>query len=166
MFHEGQAVTSIGDGRNTGVALGTHGKILLLASDTAGHIQWSDGPLAGQVTLVPRLADEVAPLRGHAASREPSALDDSLEYGVIHTGARHVLATGGMSGLFQALATSGAFAEMGEVAEEARSYVESRLRRSATLGVHLSELDPDDQDEVYRVASLRLLAENIRSVDG
>lgn len=161
MFHEGQAVTSIGDGSD-GIPLGTHGKILLFASDVAGHVQWADG----SVTLVRNLEEQVAPLRGQA-SREPSYLDDSLEYGVIsHTGARHALATSGMGGLLQSLASSGAFAEVGEVAEEARSYVEGQLRRSAALGAHLAELDQEDQDEVYRVASHRLLAEAFRSADG
>lgn len=160
MFHEGQLVTSIGDGSD-GVPLGTRGRILMLASG-AGHVRWSDGPRAGEVTFLPQLEDAIAPAPANAreAAADGDLLIDSLEFGPVHhTGARHALATGGYGACFQALASSGAFADMGSVAEEALAYVEGRLRRSASLHQYLAELDEEDQQEIYRLASQSLLTE-------
>lgn len=161
MFHEGQMVTSIGDGSN-GVPLGTHGKILMLASADSGHVKLLSGPLAGSTAFVASLSDDMAPAGKNVrqAAAEPDFLADSLEYGPIQrTGARHALATGGFGSLLRTLASQGAFTEVGSAAEDAQAYVEARLRRSATLAEHLAELDDEDRHEAYRLASRQLLAE-------
>jgi hypothetical protein len=161
MFHEGQLVTSIGDGSD-GTPLGSHGRVLVLANAAAGHVQWTSGPRAGEVSFIASLEDTVAPLPVGArqAALGSDLLEDSLEYGSIHrTGAQHALATGGYAACFQALASSGAFTDMGSVAEEALAYVEGHLRRSASLHQYLADLDEDDQQEIYRMASRRLITE-------
>jgi hypothetical protein len=161
MFHEGQTVTSIGDGSN-GVPLGTHARILMLASADSGHLKLLSGPQAGATVFVASLSDEVAPAGKNVrqAAAQPDFLADSLEYGTLsRTGARHALATGGYGAVLQSLASAGAFAEVGSAAEDAQSYVEGQLRHSATLAEHLAELDEEDRHEVYRLASRQLLAE-------
>lgn len=161
MFHEGQMVTSIGDGSN-GIPLGTHGKILMLSSADSGHVKLLSGPQAGSTAFVPCLSDEMAPAGKNVrqAAAQPDFLADSLEYGSIQrTGARHALATGGFGALLQTLASQGAFAEIGSVAEDAQAYVEGQLRHSATLAEHLAELDEEDRHTAYRLASRQLLAE-------
>lgn len=161
MFREGQMVTSIGDGSN-GIPLGTHGKILMLASADSGHVKLLSGPLAGSTAFVASLSDDMAPAAGNVrqAAAQPDFLVDSLEYGTIsRTGARHALATGGFGSLLSTLASQGAFAEVGAVAEDAQAYVEGQLRCSATLAEHLAELDEEDRHEAYRLASRQLLGE-------
>lgn len=160
MFHEGQMVTSVGDG-NDGIPLGAHGRILALASNGAGHVQWMTAPLTGQVSFVPILEDSVAPSsRRTQASLTLDGLEDSLEVGPIHTtGARHLMVTGGPASVIQSLASSGAMAETGDLAEEALALVESRLRQTASLQQQLSELDEEDRNEIYRMASHELLSQ-------
>jgi hypothetical protein len=161
MFHEGQTVTSIGDGSD-GIPLGSHGRILSLAYGDAGHIQWNSGALTGSVTFVPSLDESVAPSsrRVQAAYAARDGLEDSLEVGPIsQTGARHLMAISGPSSVLQQLASMGALAETGELGEEALAFVESRLRHSANLTVHLAELDEEDQNEVYRLASRSLVSD-------
>lgn len=163
MFHEGQSVTSIGDGSD-GVPLGVQGRILMLASAAAGHVRWMDGPRAGEVSFYPELEDAVAPSPANArrASAESDLLEDSLEYGTIsHTGARHELATGGPAAVLRMLASTGALAETGGLAEEAVSYVEGQLRQLGAVTQQIAELDPEDQFEVIRLASVSLLAESL-----
>src|ERR1043165_6456948 len=152
MFHEGQSVTSIGDGSN-GIPLGSHGRILLLAHGDAGHVQWESGTLAGSVTFLPSLDESVtASSKRVQAAYERDGLEDSLEVGPIsRTGARHLMATHGPASVLQQLASMGAFADTDELGEEALAYVEGRLRRSASLAMHLAELDEEDQNEVYRL---------------
>lgn len=167
MFHEGQAVTSIGDGSN-GVPLGTHGKILALANANAGHVQFFVGSTGGQVLFVPELGDVVAPSsrRLQAAMADQDGWEDSLEVGpVSKTGAAHILATSGPASVIQQLASVGAFADTAEVGEEALAFVEARLRHSATLQAHLAELDEEDQELIYRVASRDLLSQACGGTD-
>lgn len=162
MFHEGQTVTSIGDGSN-GIPLGTSARILMLASADSGHVKLLSGPQAGRTAFVACLSDEMAPAGKNArqASAQPDFLADSLEYGSIQrTGARHALATGGFGALLQSLAAQGAFADVGSVAEDAQAYVEARLRRSAALAESLNELDEEDRHETYRLASRQILVEH------
>lgn len=168
MFHEGQLVTSIGDGSN-GVPLGSHGKILALASTAAGHVQWVSGGLSGHVQWIPELADAVAPASRKVAAaltQQQDGWEDSLEVGpVSKTGAAHLMATGGPASVIQQLASAGAFADTGEVGEEAIAFVEARLRHSASLIAHLAELDEEDRETVLRLASRDLLAQACGGAD-
>jgi hypothetical protein len=166
MFHEGQAVTSIGDGSN-GVPLGTHGKILALANANAGHVQFF-GSSGGQVLFVPELEDVVAPSsrRVQAALADPDGWEDSLEVGpVSKTGAAHLMATGGPASVIQQLASIGAFVDTADVGEEALAFAEARLRHSASLQTYLSELDEEDRNLIYRVASRDLLHQACGGID-
>lgn len=166
MFHEGQAITSIGDGSN-GVPLGTHGKILALANANAGHVQWFLGSGPG-ITFERELGDVAAPAtrRVQAAVTDADGWEDSLEVGpVSKTGAAHILATSGPASVIQQLASVGAFADTADVGEEALAFVEARLRHSATLQAHLAELDEEDQELIYRVASRDLLSQACGGAD-
>lgn len=160
MFHEGQMVTSIGDGSD-GVPLGAHGRILALASSGSGHVQWFSPPLTGQVSFVAALEDSVAPSSRQAQARfAADGLEDSLEVGPISmTGARHLMATGGPASVLQSLASSGVMTEVGDVAEETLSFVETRLRQTASVQHVLGELDEEDRNDIYRLASQELLRE-------
>jgi hypothetical protein len=166
MFHEGQAVTSIGDGSN-GVPLGTHGKILALANANAGHVQFFLGSSA-RVLFVPELEDTVAPSsrRVQAMLVDPDGWEDSLEVGpVSKTGAAHLMATGGAASVIQQLATVGAFADAVDIGEEALAFAEARLRHSASLQAYLAELDEEDRNLIYRVASRDLLTQACGGTD-
>lgn len=161
MFHEGQTVTSIGDGSD-GVPLGSHGRILALATGNSGHVQWLSGPRLREVSFLPALDDAVAPSnrRVQAVFVATDGLEDSLEVGPISvTGARHLMATGGPSSVLYSLASSGAMAETGDLAEEALALVEARLRQTAGMHDRLAELDEEDRNEVYRLASRELLGQ-------
>lgn len=159
MFHEGQSITSIGDGSD-GVPLGTHGRILALAAGS-GHVQWLSGPLTNRVTFVPQLEEKVAPASRRVQAQHQLAsdgLEDSLEVGPVHpTGARHLMATGGARDVLYSLSAVGALHDVGDVAEDTLSYVEARLRQAPGLQVHLAELDEEDRSEVLRMASRELL---------
>lgn len=161
MFHEGQLVTSIGDGSD-GVTFGTHGKILALAGIEAGHVQWLSGPSTGRVHFVASLDDVLAPAsrKVQAAYAAQDGWEDSLEVGpVSKTGAAYLMATGGPGSVIQQLASTGAFADASDLGEEALAYVETRLRHSAILQPHLAELDEEDREIVLRLASRDLLAQ-------
>lgn len=167
MFHEGQAVTSIGDGSN-GVPLGTHGKILALANANAGHVQWFLGSGPGPLTFERELDEVVAPAtrRVQAAMVDPDGWEDSLEVGpVSKTGAAHLMATGGPASVIQQLASVGAFADTADIGEEALAFAEARLRHSASLQVYLAELDEEDRNLIYRVASRDLLTQACGGID-
>lgn len=160
MFREGQVVTNIGDGSD-GVPLGTHGRILLLASPVAGHVQWMSGRVAGQVSFVPDLSEQLVPSsqRVRAQLTQSDGLEDSLAVGPINTtGARHLMAVGGPSGVLDSLVATGAFEEAGDLAEDVLGFVEGRLRQTASLRERLAELDEEDRNEVYRLASQELLS--------
>jgi hypothetical protein len=161
MFHEGQMVTSIGDGSD-GTPLGSHGQILVLSSALSGHVQWLSGPRQGSVSFLASLDDSVAPAnrRVTASFAAQDGLEDSLSVGPIRTtGAAHLMATGGPGSVVQSLASQGALAEAGDYAEEALALVETRLRQTASLREHLAELDEEDRTEVLRLASRELLGQ-------
>jgi len=161
MFHEGQLVTSVGDGSD-GVPLGTHGRILALAGIEAGHVQWLSGHLAGRVDFVASLDDALAPAsrKVTAAYAAQDGLEDSLEVGpVSKTGAAYLMATSGPGSVIQQLVSTGAFADASELGEEALAFVEARLRHSAALQPHLAELDEEDRETVLRLASRDLLVQ-------
>jgi hypothetical protein len=167
MFYESQTVTSIGDGRD-GVPIGSVGRILVLSSGNAGHVQWLDGPRRGEVTLISPLADSVAPSSSRmvALHHEPDGFEDSLVVGPITTtGTRHLLATGGASSVLTHLASMGAFADVADVGEQALAFVEAHLRRSGALHAHLAELDEEDQNDLYRLASRTVLSETLGRCD-
>jgi hypothetical protein len=167
MFHEGQMLTSIGDGSN-GIRLGTHGKILALASSNAGHVQWFTGTRGASVTFERELDEVAAPAtkRVQAAMVDPDGWEDSLEVGpVSKTGAAHLMATGGVASVIQQLASVGAFADTTDVGEEALAFAEARLRHSASLQAYLAELDEEDRNLIYRVASRDLLTQACGGTD-
>lgn len=159
MFREGQVVTNIGDGSD-GVPLGAHGRILLLSSPIAGHVQWLSEPLTGQVSFVPDLAERLTPSARRVQARfaHSDGLEDSLAVGPVDpTGARHLMAVGGAGGVLDSLVATGALGETGDLAEEALGFVERRLRQTASVRSRLVELDEEDRNEVYRCTARAVL---------
>lgn len=154
-FYEGQAVSYVGDGQQ-GLPLGAHGRLLAFANKTAGHVQWLDGPLRGQVT-VHELGAEVLPSNKKFATVQ-DGLEDSLEVGFIqHTSARAVYDTEGSVGVLSLLASSGHLANFEAIADEAQAFVQGRIRAEASVRDVLAQLEEEEASELVALASRVLL---------
>lgn len=154
-FYEGQAVSYVGDGQH-GLTLGAHGRLLAFASNRAGHVQWLDGPLRGQVT-VHELGTEVLPANKKFAAVH-DGLEDSLEVGPIqHTSARSVYDLEGSAGVLSMLASSGHTANFEQIADDANAFVQSRIRQEASVREVLAQLDEDEASELVALATRVLL---------
>lgn len=155
LFHEGQAVSYIGD---DGVLLGTHGRLLVFASRTHGHIQWSDGPRRGQVDMVD--LDNVAPApKRYQAALHSDGLEDSLEVGPVSsvTAARQTFDIEGAAGVLTSMASAGRLSSFDSIADEVTLFVEGRIRQDSSVREVLGELDDTEQDELVSLASRVLL---------
>lgn len=154
-FYEGQAVSYVGESQ-PGLTLGDHGRLLAFASKTAGHVQWLDGKLRGQVT-VHELGAEVLPT-GKKYEAVLDGLEDSLEVGPVpHTSARSVYDTEGSIGVLSMLASSGYLANFEAIADEAQAFVQGRIRSEASVREILAQLDDDEASELVVLASRVLL---------
>jgi hypothetical protein len=163
LFREGMVVSFIGDGHDE-LTLGNHGKILAFASDTAGHVQWLDGPLRGSVTLHDLAADFAPSSQKFEASRD--GLEDSLEVGpVAHTSARSVYDMEGSLGVLSMLASAGYLANFESIADEAQTFVQQRIRQESSLREALSQLDDDEGEELVSLASRVLLHDAFGNAD-
>jgi len=155
-FYEGQAVSYVGDGQR-GLPLGAHGRLLAFANKTAGHVQWLDGPLRGQVT-VHELGSEVLPASKKYTAAVQDGLEDSLEVGpVAHTSARTVYDTEGSVGVLTMLASTGCLANFEAIADDAHAYVQGRIRQEASVREVLAQLDEEEASELVSLASRVLL---------
>lgn len=155
-FSEGQQVSYVGDGHD-GQSLGDRGKLLVITG-SAGHVQWSSGPLEGEVTLTALGA--LAPASGKTA-RTFDALEDSLEVGTTAplqaTAARDVYDEDGEVGVLNFMATSGHLGSFSDIAEETLSFVEERIRRDASIRQAIAGLEEEESEAVIRLASQVLL---------
>lgn len=166
LFREGMVVSFIGDG-NDELTMGNHGRILAFASDTAGHVQWLDGPLRGSVTLHDLEEDFAPASQRYQASRD--GLEDSLDVGpVSHTSARSIYDMEGSIGVLSMLASAGYLTNFEAIADDAQAFVQQRIRQEGSLREAMSQLDDVEADELVSLASRVLLHDAFSSyeVDG
>jgi hypothetical protein len=153
-LREGSRVSYVGDGSD-GRSLGERGQILAI-NGRSGHVKWADS----SITLVD-LEFDVAPLASTTgAVRAPARdeLDDSLDVGPIHAvGMAGVYEREGGAGVLNALAGTGQLSSFASIAEEARFFVEQRVRQDPDFCRVTAQLDPDEADELISLASHVLL---------
>lgn len=159
-LREGCRVSYVGDGSD-GRTLGDRGQ-LLVRSGRKGHVKWDDG----QVT--PHYLDDLA---ASAAQHRQAAvitdgLEDSLEVGPISmTGVRGVYDTEGGVGVLNAMATTGALVAFSEIALEAQQFVAQRIRQDPAFRQVTAQLDDDEAEELFTLASQALLRDAFSDPD-
>lgn len=155
-MHNGGTVRYIGDGPD-GPEFGTSGRVLSCTA-AYGHVQWLEGAWRGQVGLYP--AEELDS-ESHAHTVAAS-LDDSLEVGslVSMASAQEAYEESGGEGLVSHLASTGYLASYSSVAEEAFQLIAARLQQDPVLRQLTTSMDPEEADEVYRVAARMLLSDS------
>jgi hypothetical protein len=119
------------------------------------HVIWHTGALAGQVTLHDSGEFEDPLGRGHIEA----SLDDSLEVGSLLevTSARQAYDELGAAGVLDQMALGGQLGMLSDVADEAYTFVTSRVRMSPYIRSITSQLDEDEAEAVVRVTSAALL---------
>lgn len=154
------------------VPSGTRGHVLSCTSAYA-HVQWREGSVRGQVGLysvedltVSRpdvfITDSLMINKGATISAVSASLDDSLEVGTLDTLASVQAAyeeTGG-EGLVSHLASAGYLDGYSQVAEEALQLITAQLRLDPVLRQLTSSMDPEEAEDVYRVAARTLLSDS------
>jgi hypothetical protein len=154
-LHEGSRVSYVGDGSD-GRTLGEHGRLLTLSHSHA-NVQWDDGK------VTPHYIDFLAPLswsqpRTAALS---DGLEDSLDVGTLHTkGVLSAFDAEGSAGALNHLSTTGALSAFGEIAEEARIFVASRLRQDPAFREAIAQLDDEEREDIIGLASHVLLRDS------
>lgn len=146
------------------VRYGAQGHVLTCTSSYA-HVQW-DGMRKGVVGLY-HVADleMVTGATGHIAA----SLDDSLEVGASAeemglftslASAQEAYEETGGDGLVSHLASSGYLATHASVAEEALQLITASLQLDPMLRQITALMDPDEANEVYRLAARNLLIDS------
>lgn len=148
----GDGVTYSGNGAE-GVSLGTHGRVLSRTAVYA-HVMWVEGELKGQVTL--HRLDDLQMDQGRTVT---ASLDDSLEVGSLISlaSAQSAYEESGGGGLVSHLASGGHLAAYASVAEDAFQMIAEALQGDPVLGQMTASMDPEEADEVYRLAARALL---------
>jgi hypothetical protein len=137
---------------------GTRGRVLRCTASYA-HVQWAEGVKAGQVDLVPT---EDLDRLSTSSNAVTASLDDSLEVGSLISvaSAQEAYEETGGGGLISHLASGGYLASYSSVAEEALQLLTARLQQDAVLRQLTSSMDPEEADEVYRLAARTLLTDS------
>lgn len=147
-----------------GLVPGVRGRTLSCTASYA-HVQWIEGARAGQVDPISN--DDLEPVRALAnAIGYPNAvtasLDDSLEVGALFSlaSAQEAYEETGSEGLVSHLASGGFLASYSSVAEEALQLITARLQQDQALLQLTASMDPEEADEVYRLAARTLLSDS------
>lgn len=156
-MRNGGEVTYVGRDRD-GLVFGVRGQVLSCTAAYA-HVRWLEGAQQGQVGLYAAddLDDGASRINAVSAS-----LDDSLEVGslVSIASAQEAYEETGGEGLVSHLASAGYLAAYSSVAEEALQLIDTSLRQDPVLRQLSAAMDPDEADEVYRVAARMLLSDS------
>lgn len=148
MHAEGSRVLYVGD--DGAVPVGSAG-LVLTSSGNSNHVRWANGSFGLHAD-----SELTAALGATTAAR--SELDDSLEVGGLHVmGVRAVMESGGPAALLNQLAESGGLGSFTAIAEEAYGVIRSRVRQDPVLRSVASQLDEEDAESLYSLASTVLL---------
>lgn len=158
---EGDAVSYIGEG----VLFGAHGKLLATAGAHAGHVEWSTGSQAGQVTLVDT-DDLVASRRSKPVVAARDELDDSLEVGGLSvTAVRQVQDEEGPVGVLNFMASNGHLSGFAHIGEQALGFVTGLVRQDSGVREVTAQLDDDEAEGLIHLAASVLLRDAFGVVD-
>lgn len=156
-MRDGGQVTYVGPDRD-GLVFGVRGQVLSCTAAYA-HVRWLEGSQQGQVGLYS--SDDLDDAH-HRPNTVAASLDDSLEVGALISMASAQAAyeeTGG-EGLVAHLASAGYLAGYSQVAEEALQLITAQLQLDPVLRQLTASMDPEEADEVYRVATRMLLSDS------
>lgn len=156
-MHDGGKVVYIGLERD-GLRFGDHGHVLSCTA-AYGHVQWLDGDRKGEVGL--HHTDDLQTVAS-AVSHIEASLDDSLEVGSLTTlaSAQEAYEETGGDGLVSHLASAGYLSAHASAAEEALQLITASLQLDPMLRQLTSTMDPDESDQVYRLAARNLLIDS------
>jgi hypothetical protein len=146
---EGGHVTFVGDefsGHH--LSVGDQGKVLANGG-SGSHVLWATGELEGKITLT--------------ANADLLPVDDTSTYQreghIVSLSVRQVFDRRGAGGLYRVLAEEGHLAAVAPAAEEALSFVTSRLREDPAVQEVLGHLDDDEADGFVSFAALAMMRE-------
>lgn len=152
MIRESAKVTYIGMDVGEGPSLGDQGRVIS-ADGGVCHVLWSTGAVEHQVTAH---YDSDLSLAGHTASAD--GLEDSLEVGGLVTfSVRNVYDSGGSPAVVNQMAEMGHLGAFSEYAEEAIALVAARVRQDPSVRAVTANLEEDEAEHVYRLASACLI---------
>jgi hypothetical protein len=154
-MRDGQRVSCV---RND--LLGSEG-VVLDAGNTGCSIRWETGPRTGAVDLVAHR--HLVPTEGSRSISDE--VDFSLDDGLVSFPAHQVMATRGVSGVYEAMVTEGHLDHLDSVAEEALELVASRLRRDPSFRQVISAVGDDQGDHLVAYATSRFLREALANAD-
>lgn len=156
-MRDGEKVVYVGEGQDS-LTYGAHGRVLSCTAAYA-HVQWLDGPVQGKVGLY--MAED---LKGtdEYQNAVTASLDDSLEVGSLISlaSAQEAYEETGGDGLVTHLASNGYLASYASVAEDALQLITASLQQDPVLVQLTASMDPEEADEVYRLAARTLLSDS------
>lgn len=144
-IRDGQKVAYVG---HTAERIGDEG-VALSTDDHCAHVRWDTGVIAGTVTLESNsdlVAQGVAP---------PSSF--AFEGSLVAFSARTVYASGGDSGLLDALVDGGHIASLDDLPDQVLSMVAQALRRDPSFREVLSVLDDEEGAGFVHFSAMSLL---------
>lgn len=144
----GSTVSYIGDGsgHDEGLALGDRGKVVAEAGD-GSHVSFRTGLHAGAILLIANI--DLAP--DGRVETVTAVVDNATE-------ARHIIATGGVRKLAEALFEDGWFEPMLEDAQAGLVSLTTAIRRDPSIASVLSEMSDDEQHDFLLESSRRLIS--------
>lgn len=159
MMREGAKVAYTGT-ETGGMAVGDRGKVVVV-DGTVCHVLWTSGSKEHQIT--PHYESSLVSI----SATSDFGLDDSLEVGGLMTfSARNSFDAGGSVQVVDEMAEMGHLASFSEIAEEAIALVAARVRQDPSFRAVTAELDEDEADEVFRLASACLIRDAFKEDDG
>lgn len=151
MMREGAKVAYTG-AEEGGLEVGDRGKVVSVDGNIC-HVLWTSGAKVHQIT--PHYDSTLVTVTG--ASND-HGLDDSLEVGSLLTfSARNSFDAGGSVQVVSEMAEMGHLGTFSEIAEEALSLVAARVRQDPSFRMVTADLEEDEAEEVYRIASACLI---------
>jgi hypothetical protein len=151
-MYEGQRVTYVGQPEE-GLLPGETGRLLIMASSTAAHVQMP----SGGIYLV--MTDDLVPVTGKkAAAPAPDLLEDSLEVGTLPSfSASLVDEETDETELLNKMASAGMLSAFSDIAEEALMMISSRIRQDPVFREVLAGMDESEGESLVRLASTCLI---------
>lgn len=160
MMREGAKVAYTG-AEGDGLVVGDRGKVVS-ADGTVCHVLWSTGAKVHQIT--PHYEASLVTMSGFT---DDHGLEDSLDVGGLVTfSARNSFDAGGSIQVVSELADLGHLAAFSEIAEEAISLISARVRQDPSFRVATADLDEDEAEQVFRLASACLIRDAFGNEDG
>ena len=151
LMREGSKVAYTGPEEH-GLQVGDRGKVLAVDGQVC-HVLWSTGARQNQADALYEGSLVVM-----SAAGSDMGLDDSLEVGgLVSFSARNSYDSGGSAQVLSEMAEMGHLASFGEIAEEALALVAARIRQDPSFRMIAHDLEEEEAERVYRLASACLI---------